>query len=119
MTMTFHTVGSQEYKVEHEGKKIYRKQAIEGPHAPVELMSHPEGYKWIETGGDYDRFVARYSALVSPEPVLNVEPLPALYTPAPLAEDSESQAEELPDPSEVIDFKASAETAKKLATRKK
>lgn len=76
---TYHKVDSQEYKVDHVNKRVLRAQS----NAPVHLSDaekavHPDGFKYIDTNGDYDQFMAKHGAAVShvPSVVVPVEPSP-------------------------------------------
>jgi hypothetical protein len=75
MSESLHQVGDQHYKVDHENKKVYRKQLLSVHNPPSEVQAHPEGYKWLETGGDYEHFMRFYAPAVSPEPTIGEAPV--------------------------------------------
>jgi hypothetical protein len=85
MQETFHTVGSQDYKVDHEAKKVFKKQYLPTHIPPAERDMFPEGFRWLDTNGDYAQFTARYSAPVNAEPVV-MEAVEKPEPPAPEVE---------------------------------
>jgi hypothetical protein len=116
MTETFHSVGPQDYKVDHVAKKVYKKQLLPAHIPPQERAAHPEGYTWLPTGGDYGQFVAKHSAPVSPVPVVEetvVSPTGTVTLASP-----EPESEEAPPGTELLST-ADAYTGETSYTGKK
>jgi hypothetical protein len=62
MTETFHKIGAMEYKVNHDEKVVYRKEVVSAHAGEAEKAQHPDGYKWLNTGGDYTKFANKFPA---------------------------------------------------------
>lgn len=68
--ITYHAIGPQEYKVDHVEKKVYKKQVLDKHIPPMEKSLHPEGFKWLDTNGDYQQFVSKFGIERSPAPII-------------------------------------------------
>lgn len=72
---TFHRIGDVEYRVDHDEERIYRKFVLPRKGSgDFEKKLYPLGYKWIETNGDYKRFMDLYNVPETPAPIIqNIE----------------------------------------------